>query len=359
MLVFETTAINGMELKNRFVRSATWEGMAGRGGICTSSLVDLMVRLVRGGVGLIISSHAYVSIEGQASPWQLGIHRDGMVPGLSRMVDAVHGVGGRIVLQLAHAGCRAPRKFAGDSVMGPSGSGAGGSVSFRGMTVGDIRMVVEAFGCGAIRAREAGFDGVQVHAAHGYLLSQFLSPYYNKRSDGYGGSIENRARILLEVFASIRRGVGGDYPVLVKLNSEDFLEGGMARGEMLRVVEMLEGVGIDAVELSGGTGDSGELGPVRKGVGEVYFREAAREYRERVGVPLLLVGGIRSYGVVEELVLGGLVDYVSMSRPLIREPGLVERWRLGDMGDAACISCNLCFRPAYTGKGIYCVAEKR
>jgi len=355
-VLFEETTINGMRLKNRFVRSATWAGMAGEDGVCTSSLVDLMVGLAEGGVGLIVSGHAYVDPVGQASPRQLGVHTDEMVPGLTRMVSAVHERGGRIVLQSAHAGCRAPRKFTGGAAMGPSASGDG---SFREMTVGDIRSVVGAFVRGAVRARAAGFDGVQLHAAHGYLLSQFLSPYYNHRKDDYGGRIENRARILLEVAGATRREVGGDFPILVKLNSEDFIENGMTRDEMIRVAEMLEGAGVDAIELSGGTGESGDLGPVRKGAGEIYYREAARVYKEKIGIPLLLVGGIRSYDEAEGLVSGNFADYISLCRPLIREPNLIDQWRSGDTGRATCISCNLCFRPAFTGKGIYCVTAEK
>lgn len=357
--LFETTTLNRMTLKNRFIRSATWEGKAGKGGVCTPSLIDMMARLVTGGVGLIISGHAYVSPEGQASPWQLGVHTDEMLPDLARMADAVHDKNGKIILQLAHSGCRAPKKFAGGNAMGPSAPGPDEPASFREMTVEDIRSLSGAFVRGAVRARTAGFDGIQLHAAHGYLLSQFLSPYYNRRVDEYGGGIENRARFLLEVVGAIRREVGVDFPVLVKMNSEDFLNNGMTRDEMLRVAGMLEEIGIDAIELSGGTGESGELGPVRKGEREIYYREAAREFKERIKVPLVLVGGIRSYDEAGGLVSEKITDYISLCRPLIREPDLVNRWRSGDTGRAACISCNLCFRPAYTGKGIYCVAEKK
>lgn len=363
-ILFETTTINGMTLKNRFVRSATWEGMAGKDGACTPALIDMMVQLVNGGVGLIISGHTYVSPEGQASPGQIGIYTDELLPGLIQMVGAVHEADGKIILQLAHAGCRAPKKFAGAAALGPSAPGSQQTSHCREMTGEDIRFIIEAFGQGAVRAREAGFDGVQIHAAHGYLLSQFLSPFYNKRKDEYGGTIKNRARLLLEILGSIRSKTGDDFPVLVKMNSEDFLEGGLTRAEMVQAAEMLEKAGIDAVELSGGTGDSGELVPVRKGkieseAQEVYYRAAAREYKERINVPLLLVGGIRSYPVAGQLVSGNLADYISLCRPFIREPQLVNRWRSGDTAKAACISCNLCFRPAFTGKGIYCLAEKK
>jgi 2,4-dienoyl-CoA reductase-like NADH-dependent reductase (Old Yellow Enzyme family) len=362
--LFETTSIKGLILDNRFVRSATWEGMAREDGSCTARLIDLMVELARGGVGLIISGHAFVLKEGQAGPWQLAVHDDALKPGLQGMTAAVHDAGGKIVMQLAHAGGRALPELTGREALGPSAEeGAEGSAC-REMTREDIQRTVKAFAGAAVRARASGFDGVQIHAAHGYLLSQFLSPYYNRRSDEYGGSVEGRARMVLEVLKAIRREVGETYPILIKMNSEDFLEGGLETKEMVAVALLLEEAGIDAVELSGGTGDSGRYIPVRPGKidgedKEVYYRRAAGLYREKVGVPLMLVGGIRSYGVAEELVRSGAADYVSLCRPLIREPDLVNRWKSGDRRKSTCLSDNLCFKPVRAGEGLYCYTERK
>ena len=239
-----------------------------------------------------------------------------------------------------------------------------GMPNCREMTGDDFRMVAEAFGKAAARAQEAGFDGVQIHAAHGYLLSEFLSPFYNRRNDQYGGSVENRARLLLEVAHNIRDKVGDRFPVMVKMNSEDFVTGGLTVEEMLEVASILESAGIDAIELSGGTRYSGDYMPVRPGRldtenMEVYYLEAARKFKERVKVPLMLVGGIRSYAVAERIIREGIADYVSLSRPLIREPDLVNRWKSGDTGKARCLSDNLCYEPAIAGDGLYCVVEKR
>jgi 2,4-dienoyl-CoA reductase-like NADH-dependent reductase (Old Yellow Enzyme family) len=353
-----------MTLKNRFVRSATWEGMAEDDGACTARLIDLMARLADGGVGLIISGHAYVSREGQAGPKQMGVYDDGMLPGLTRMAQAVHDRGGRIIVQLAHAGTQAAAALSGLPAMGPSVFDGKKAPASREMTEAEIAGVVAAFAAGAERVRKAGFDGVQIHAAHGYLLSQFLSPFYNRRQDRYGGGIENRARIVLEVLAAIRRAVGGAFPVLIKLNSEDFLEDGFSRQEMLDVCRMLEDAGIDAIELSGGTGHSGRYTPVRTGRfdtpdRQVFYRDAAREYKDHIRTPLILVGGIRSPEVAEALVASGEADYIALSRPLIREPALIRRWQAGDTAIAACKSDNLCFKPALDGRGIYCVLEER
>jgi 2,4-dienoyl-CoA reductase-like NADH-dependent reductase (Old Yellow Enzyme family) len=231
------------------------------------------------------------------------------------------------------------------------------------MTVNDIGEIVKAFGRAAHRAKKAGFDGVEIHAAHGYLLSQFLSPLYNTRSDAYGGSVENRARALVEVVKHIRAVVGDDFAVLVKMNCQDFVDEGLTLTDSLGIVTFLQEAGIDAVELSGGTSHAGRLGPVRVRINseerEAYFREQARAFKEILQVPLVLVGGIRSFQIAERLVKEGYADYVSMSRPFIREPNLITRWASGDRVRAKCISCNRCFEPAGAGEGVYCVVEKR
>jgi 2,4-dienoyl-CoA reductase-like NADH-dependent reductase (Old Yellow Enzyme family) len=361
--VFETGEINGMKLSNRFVRSATWEAMAADNGACTPQLIELLTALAEGGVGLIISSHAYVSPEGQAGPGQLGVYRDELLPGLETMTKAVHEKGGKIVMQLAHAGYFAFAKLTGQTPMAPSNVEGFAKGPRREMTLDDIQGVVKAFAAAAQRARRAGFDGVQIHSAHGYLLSQFLSPAFNRRQDRYGGGIHNRARVLIEVLCAIRGAVGSDYPVLVKLNCRDFIENGLTLEDSLQVGALLKENGIDAIELSGGVLVGGKLSPSRMGIKtedkEAYFRDDARALKKHVDVPLILVGGNRSFQVAEQLVTGGIADFISMSRPLIREPDLINRWKSGDLRRSACDSDNLCFGPAVKGEGIYCVTEER
>jgi 2,4-dienoyl-CoA reductase-like NADH-dependent reductase (Old Yellow Enzyme family) len=365
--LFEKTTINGMSLANRFVRSATWEGLADKHGAVTPRLTEMMIELARGEVGLIISSHAFVSPEGQVSPRQLAIYEKHFLPGLCDMVRAVHSVGGRIALQLAHGGCRANSDLSGLEPVGPSMVEKDGKPICRMLAKGDIAGTVSAYAQAAGLAKQAGFDAAQIHAAHGFLLSQFLSPAFNKRTDEYGGDLANRARFLLEVVRSVRETVGPAYPVLIKINSEDFLAGGMSSAEAAEVSWLLEKASIDAIEFSGGTADSPEkFLPVRPGLlktpeEEVYYRKAARLFKQKVTIPLILVGGIRSYEVAEELVRGGTADYISLSRPLICEPGLVKRWREGDRRKSECVSDNVCFGPALDGTGLYCVtmAKKR
>ncbi len=360
--LFEATEINGMRLANRFVRSATWEGLAADDGAVTPKLTQTMTALAEGGVGLIITGHAYVSPEGQAGPWQLGLHRDGLVAGLKSMCDAVHQAGGKIVAQLAHAGHFAPKALTGQAPHVVSNFKGLSDSPRHELTRDDIHKLVQAFADAAGRARAAGFDGVQIHSAHGYLLSQFLSPAYNRREDDYGGTIENRARVHLEVLNAIRGVVGKAYPVLIKINSEDCIENGLSVEDSVAAATLLAEAGLDAVELSGGTLTSGKLSPSRVGINredkEAYFREAAAAYKKAMDLPLILVGGMRSLNVARQTIASGTADYISMCRPFIREPGLIKRWQSGDTTPARCKSDNLCFGPAMKGQGILCVVEE-
>jgi 2,4-dienoyl-CoA reductase-like NADH-dependent reductase (Old Yellow Enzyme family) len=361
-VLFQSARIGSLNLPNRFIRSATWEGLAAPDGACTDEIVRLMGELAEGGVGLIISSHAFVRPEGYAVRGQLGVDRDECIAGLARMAGAVHGKGGKIALQLAHGGLLAGTQLTGQPALAPSQTGGPEKTRRREMTEADIRGTIEAYGKAALRAQTAGFDGVQVHAAHGYLLNQFLSPWFNRRTDRYGGGIENRVRMVLEVLASVRTSVGGDYPVLVKINSEDFLEGGLSMEDSMQAAQLIADAGADAIELSGGTLLSGRLSPSRAKIDsveqEAYFRDAARSFKAKLSIPLALVGGIRSFEVAESLVREGIADFVSMSRPFIREPGLVNRWKSGDRGRATCVSENRCFGPPMRGTGFYCVVDK-
>jgi 2,4-dienoyl-CoA reductase-like NADH-dependent reductase (Old Yellow Enzyme family) len=293
----------------------------------------------------------------------LGVYNDALIPGLEAMAKAVHENGGKIVMQLAHAGFFANAKLTGQTPLAPSNVEGFAKSPRKEMTVEDIRDVVESYGAAAKRAQNAGFDGVQIHAAHGYLLSQFLSPAFNRRNDAYGGDIRHRAGAVVEVLQQIRQAVGREYPVLVKMNCRDFIENGLVVEDSLEVGAMLESEGIDAIELSGGVLVGGKLSPSRVGIKseekEAYFQDDAGAFKEKVSVPLILVGGNRSFQVAERLINEGITDYISMSRPLIREPDLINRWRAGDLSKAACVSDNMCFRPGQKGEGIYCLTEER
>jgi 2,4-dienoyl-CoA reductase-like NADH-dependent reductase (Old Yellow Enzyme family) len=358
--LFEQTSIKGMTLRNRFVRSATWEGMADANGNFTPELEDLYRGLAENEVGLIVTGQSYVLKEGQAVPGQLAIDRAGVVAGLREMTDAVHDKGSKIAMQIAHAGLFSSQALTGSPPMAPSPVTGLSQTPPVEMTHSDIDNLTTAFALASKRAREAGFDAVQLHAAHGFLLNQFLSPAMNKREDRYGGEVENRVAVLVETVAKIREEVPVDYPVLVKLNSADYLQNGLEPADSAKIAKQLEESTVDAIEVSGGTLASGEFIPMRTGIlnpeREAYFKKAAEALKQQLSIPVILVGGIRSFGVAEEIVNSGAADYVSLSRPLIREPRLISRWRSGDHRKAACISDNKCLGSTVSGGGFRCAA---
>jgi 2,4-dienoyl-CoA reductase-like NADH-dependent reductase (Old Yellow Enzyme family) len=323
----------------------------------------MMVKLAEGGVGLIITGLSSVQKEGRSYPLQLEIHSDDMLPSLSQMTDAVHEAGGRIAMQIAHGGAQATQEIIGQTPLGPSALSGENGFTCREMTPKEISDVVQAFGQAAARAKKAGFDAVQLHAAHGYLLSEFLSPFFNRRTDSYGGSVKNRARMVLETYRSVREAVGRQFPVMIKLNNTDSIEGGVSVEDMLQTASMLAEAGIDAIEVSGGTTTALFMGNPEASWGkiapaEAYWREAAMRLKKTVGVPVMLVGGIRSCEVADKLIDDGVADYISMCRALIREPDLVKRWKSGKTEKAACIADNACLGRSSSlllGKGLKCV----
>ena len=362
-MLFDKTTVRNIGLKNRFIWSATWHGMANFNGSTSPTLISTLLPVVRGEAGLIIGEMAYVTPNSVSSPGQVGIYDDSLLPGLRRMTDFVHKNGAPIIIQLVHSGLFSSPLLIGGTPLGPSVLETPSGNIGKEMSKEEIAEVVIAFREAAVRAKSAGFDGVQIHAAHGWLLSQFLSPFFNKRKDDYGGNLENRARIVMEVTKSIKETVGENLVVAAKINSDDFIPGGFGTDEMVLVCAMLERAGVDVFEISGGTigalmtgNIDGSFSPAtKKGV---YYLEAAKRYKEKIKVPLMLVGGIRTFEAADELVRNGLADYVSLSRPLIREPDLIKKWKSGNLKKSDCISDSACFQPGIEGKGVHCVHVK-
>ena len=353
-----------MTLKNRSVRSATWAGMAEADGRCNKKLIKLLEALALGEVGMIITGLAYVLPNGKAAPRQLGIYDDAMIPDLLQLTERVHATDGKIAMQITHCGVQT---LIADNMDFPLWGPSAVSEKLSGrmpkaMTQREIKETVRAFASAADRVKRAGFDAVQLHAAHGWLISQFLSPARNKRTDKYGGPIENRGRFLFETYRAVRRSVGKDFPVLVKLNTKDFIRGGFKEKDALFVAKRLEEMGLNAIELSGGTPASGKLSAarenIRKVADEAYFLPLAKKIKKQLSIPVILVGGIRSFGKVNDILKTGTADLVSMARPFIREPGLIKRWKEGALKKALCISCNRCYGTAMSPDGISCGAER-
>lgn len=361
--IFDQTTINGMTLGNRLVRSATWEGMCDADGKPGQKLIDFYRALARGNVGLVITGYTFVSPEGKQLPGKMGIHTDDFADVMKDMTKAVHDEGGKICIQLVHAGGQTDTGNAGRQPLAPSAVQIDQYPELPAeLTQEDISRVIDAFGVGARRAKDWGFDAVQLHGAHGYLINQFLSPLTNKREDTYGGSIENRCRFLMETYQVVRSAVGPDFPIMIKLNGSDNLAGGLTIDDAIFAAKALDESGIDCIEVSGGTPASGDQSPARTKINspekEAYNLSLARQVRAAVKCPIMVVGGLRSFEVAEKTIQES-ADYISMARPFIREPDLAKRWQEGDRSPARCISCNSCFMPGIKEGGIYCVIEKK
>lgn len=345
--LFDQTQLSGMKMKNRFVRSATHDGRADEMGHVTLELISHYEELAKGGVGTIITGLINVTDIEKIIPGQMAIYNDSFIREYQRLTGIVHKHNVNIIAQLVCNGAQnssnaegvlwAPSVFENDPSVAKATE----------MTKADIQSMKDAFVAASIRAKKAGFDGVQIHVAHGYLLSRFLTPYYNRRADEYGGSLDNRARVVLEIHQNIREAVGEDYPVLVKINSEDFMDDrGFTFEECKVLCKSLQDVGINAIEVSGGTRLSrpkeGVIRPVNQDT-ESYFKQYAKELAEELDIPIISVGGHRNIDKLSEIVSQTKIEYISLARPFVREPGLINRWVSGNITPAKCISCTKCF----------------
>ncbi len=364
-VLFEPIEIHGMPLKNRFVRSATHDGCSSEQGKITDKTIELYAGLARGGVGLIVTGFACVHRTGAAFLHQTLIDSDDSVAGLKRLVDSVHKYDVKIAVQLVHCGrnAYAVRK-SGQTPLAPSliQNDPSYGEAYRAMTEAEIEGTIGAFGQAAKRARAAGFDAIQLHAAHSYLFSQFLSPRSNQRTDRWGGSLENRMRFHMEVIKVIRQAVGQDYPLLIKLGVKDTAAGGLTLREGCQVAYELSINGIDGIEVSEGLEET-RANHMRKGIkpgkSEAYYARWAREIKREVRIPVMLVGGMRSPHIGERIVEAGGADMISMCRPFIREPDIINRWHRGEREPALCISCNLCVERLRREEPLECVQESR
>ncbi len=348
MLLFEPFYLSGIKLKNRIVRSATYEKRADVDGFVTDSLIEFYSDLVIGGAGLIITGNALVHVSGRSVPKMLCIHNDFYIEKLRLLTNAVHSLGGRIFIQLVHGGRQCfPSLLGGQLPIAPSEIyDPSTKITPREMTNEEIWEIIDAFGQAARRAVEAGFDGIQIHGAHGYLVSEFLSPHTNRRNDYWGGDDERRFHFLEEIYESMRKETNYALPIIIKLNADDFVEKGLSPYESLKIALRLQSLGINGVEISGGMYESGNM-TVRLNIKtpeeEAYFRKASALFKSELNIPVILVGGIRSKDIAEDVLQKKEADLIAMSRPLIREPDLPNKFKEGK-GKADCISCNGCMK---------------
>ena len=356
MDLFSTGKIGSLEVKNRLVRSATAERLAAENGEVTPALLALHRSLAEGGVGLIITGHMYVHPGGKCHPEMTAIHTDDCLPGLSQLAQTIHSAGGKAVVQINHGGRQCGPETVPDPVCPSESIPDENTRAARALQAAEIEEIIAAYAAAARRAQQAGFDGVQIHAAHGYLINQFISPLTNRRTDRWGGSPYKRRQFLRDVAGAVRCAVGPDYPVLIKLGLVDGREGGLSLPDGLQVLNHLEDMGIDAIEIS-----SGFSGPhvtssapgIKPGINEAYFRSWARQARSHTTLPLILVGGLRTQAMMQNILDGGCADFISLCRPLISEPDLPVRLQQGLQDRSICISGNRCW-PDAPGVGIAC-----
>lgn len=386
--IFDPATIGTITLRNRFIRAATHEGMANPDGTPTDSLEKLYLRLAKGGAGAIITGHTAVTLQGKCSyPGMMTMHDDALVAPSRKLVEAVHREGASVILQLSHAGRQTRSSVTGMTTVAPSRlrDRVFNEELPHELSEGEIGAIIDAFAKAVVRAMLAGYDGVELHLAHGYLLSQFLSGYTNRRRDRWGGTLENRFRIVSEIMKRIRQRTG-DYPVLAKINGYDAMPGGIRLGEATAIAGMLESTGCTAVEISSGIVSEGFsimrgpripvepllaaqfrlastprilkpalarllplIAPATPKALKRYNIDSARAIKKAVSIPVIAVGGIHTREDAVVAIADGDADFVSMSRPFIIEPDIVRKMLDGSQHSSKCIQCNYCAVMIETG----------
>ena len=380
---FAPSYLKGIELPTRIIRSATHEGMADETGRPDEKLIRTYERYAKGGAGLIITGYMGISQQGKCPLYNMTmIDRDELIPAWREVTDRVHAAGAPIIAQIAHSGRQTRKKVTGVKPAAPSPRRDflyWECVPHR-LREKEIYKVIADFADAALRAKLAGFDGVQLHCAHGYLLHGFLSPHTNHRRDKWGGSLENRFRIVSEIIKAVRAKVG-DFPVIAKISSSEKERDGLDPAEAVEIAKLLDKAGIDGIEVSCGRASEGfnmsrgafpypimctdnfrfEMfpkftWPILKPFMKLIFQspqpifnynvEAAEMIKQAVSVPVIVCGGIRTLNDINMILSGGKADFVSMSRPFICEPNLVNRLRDGEETEVRCINCNYCLMGA-------------
>ena len=331
--IFDAVELKNLHLKNRLVRSATWEGLAAIDGSISDDTYEIYRELAAGGVGAIITGFTSVAANDFYFGGMMRLSDDKLIPQYKKLVEIIHAQNCAAIAQLALGAFYrelGAKKFS--------------EVGETFMTAEEVRGVIKNFVDAAARAEVCGFDGVQIHAAHFFFLSRFISPLANQRSDEFGGSTEKRAKILLDILNGIKISAPKLH-VTIKINSSDFSSGGLDEDESLAICKMLAAGGIDSIEVSG---NGTSVGGIKAGVNEGYFADFAARLAEKISVPVICVGGWRSREVMEKFLNQTRVELISLSRPLIREPDFPKKLFADKNSVSKCVSCNACYRtPAH------------
>lgn len=354
--LFDKINIGNICCENRILRSATWEGISDEKGFMCQKQYDIYEELAKNNVGLISTGYARILESDCPNAGMMGIYDDCFIPQYKKLTDIVHKYKSKIMMQIAYGGSKTTYKVGERVIYCPSGipetsTGTQGKE----MTVDEIKLVVKAHGEAAKRVKESGFDAVEIHAGHNYLLNQFLSPYYNRRTDEYGGSFENRIRAVLECYDEVRNAVGSDFTVMIKVTCTDFVEVGFTFEDCIKLCKILEQKGIDGIEISGNIHGKAEkmIGEIFEGktiLKEGYFLEYGKVIAEELNIPVYVTGGFRNPENMNKILSETKVSGFGLSRPFMTEPNIVNRWINGDLHTAKCVHCSKC----RTLDGNYC-----
>ena len=334
LLFTPITLPNGTTIKNRFFKSAMSEGMGTRDFQPKKNIATLYKRWAEGGTGLIITGNIMVDPKGTAEPGNIVFDKNSNMEILKNWAKQGQQHGAKVMVQLNHPGKQAPKTVSKQTVAPsavPLGNGLNKLFSTpRALTTSEVEELVQKFVTSAKVAKEAGFSGVQIHAAHGYLISQFLSPHDNRRTDKYGGSLENRMRFLKEIYLGMREELGKDFNIGIKINSTDFKEDGLTEEDSLKTIIELADLGLDFVEISGGTYERpAMMGATSKSTNQVFFAEYSKKLKQKIEIPVVVTGGIRSINAMNTLLNNNTTDFIGIARPLTIDPNIPNKIKQG------------------------------
>ena len=334
LLFTPITLPNGTTIKNRFFKSPMSEGMGTREFQPKKNIATLYKRWAEGGTGLIITGNIMVDPKRTAEPGNIVFDKNSNMEILKNWANQGQQHGAKVMVQLNHPGKQAPKTVSKQTVAPsavPLGNGLNKLFSTpRALTTSEVEELVQKFVTSAKVAKEAGFSGVQIHAAHGYLISQFLSPHDNRRTDKYGGSLENRMRFLKEIYLGMREELGKDFTIGIKINSTDFKEDGLTEEDSLKTIIELANLGLDFVEISGGTYERpAMMGATSKSTNQVFFAEYSKKLKQKIEIPVVVTGGIRSINAMNTLLNDNTTDFIGIARPLTIDPNIPNKIKQG------------------------------
>lgn len=363
-LLFSSGNIGSLFLKNRLVMPPMVRNYADTKGLVTKRYIDHIASVAKGGVGMMILEASFISPEGKGFIQELGLHTDAVIPGLKKLAHVAHLHGAKIGIQVYHAGRQTSSKTTGKQPLAPSPvpDPTVNEVPHE-LTLDEIKKLVRAYAAGAGRAKKAGLDFVELHGAHGYLITQFLSPFSNKRTDAYGGTLEKRFRFLQEVYEAVRKAVGADFPIIVRLSGEEMVSGGLTLRDTVTIAKKLEKLGVDALHISVGNYASYASGrmipPMATEDGPLLHLAAG--VKKAVRIPVIAVGKLRTPEIAEQTLKSGSADFIAIGRTLLADPEWPNKVRDGRLAEInKCVACNQgCISRLFAQQDVWCTVNPK